>query len=139
METTLTLDHQAIIRVTFNQLMPISNTFVHLFYNRLFELKPAVKPLFNSNIDEQGPKLIAMLAVLVKGLSNLESLTPAIQDLGRRHVAYGVKAEDYDVVGQALLLAMEQMLKEAFTPEVKDAWATLYTRLAGICIRAAYS
>ena len=139
MSTTLSLSEQTIITATFYQLVPISNTFVHLFYNRLFELKPAVKPLFNNSIDDQGPKLISMLAVLVRSLHNLEPLIPAIQDLGMRHVQYGVAAEDYAVVGEALLWALEQMLKDGFTPAVKTAWAALYKELSQICIEAAYT
>src|SRR5258708_30831195 len=99
MNITLSSEHRAIVTATFREIIPISDTFVHMFYNRLFELKPTVKPLFNSSIDDQGPKLIAMLVILVKSLDRLDDLVPAIQALSKRHVKYGVAQEDYPVVG----------------------------------------
>ena len=60
-----------------------------------------------------------------------------MQDLGRRHVGYGVKAEDYNVVGQALLWTLEKGLKHAFTSEVRDAWLVAYGWLAFTMQRAA--
>ncbi len=138
MNITLSSEHRAIVTATFREIIPISDTFVHMFYNRLFELKPTVKPLFNSSIDDQGPKLIAMLVILVKSLDRLDDLVPAIQALSKRHVKYGVVQEDYPVVGEALLWALEYMLKERFTSDVKMAWAAMYTALADICIEAGY-
>src|SRR5258708_14133038 len=79
MNITLSSEHRAIVTATFREIIPISDTFVHMFYNRLFELKPTDKPLFNSSIDDQGPKLIAMLAILVTTLNHLPHLFPAIQ------------------------------------------------------------
>ncbi len=73
---------------------------------------------------------MSTLAVVVGGLNNLEDLVPVVQDLGIRHIAYGVKPEHYDTVGGALLWALEQGLGEAFTPEVKAAWTEVYTVLA---------
>ena len=49
--------------------------------------------------------------------------------LGRRHVGYGLKAQHYVLVGSALLWTLEKALGEAFTSEVKDAWASAYILL----------
>ena len=81
-----------------------------LFYWRLFETAPAVKPLFRGDITEQGCKLMATLGVVVKSLGNLEAVMPAASALGKRHVDYGVKAADYTSVGAALLSTLEQGL-----------------------------
>jgi hemoglobin-like flavoprotein len=138
MASTLTLDQCALVRSTFDQLMPISNDFVHLFYNRLFEIKPSVRPLFNTRIDQQAPKLIATLAIVIKTLEDLDALIPGIEGLAKRHVEYGVQAEDYRVAGEALLWAIERMLKDQFTPDIKQAWANTYTALAEICVQSSY-
>jgi hemoglobin-like flavoprotein len=111
-------------------VVPIADTAAALFYGKLFELDPALKPLFTSDLREQGKKLMQMITVAVRGLGNLDALVPAVQELGRRHVAYGVKREHYDTVGTALLWTLEQGLGAAFTPEVRDAWATVYGLLA---------
>jgi hemoglobin-like flavoprotein len=80
---------------------------------------------------EQGAKLMKMINVAVNGLDRIESIVPAVQDLGRRHVGYGVKQAHYDTVGAALLWTLEQGLGDDFTPEVKEAWETVYGVLAG--------
>jgi hemoglobin-like flavoprotein len=67
----------------------------------------------------------------VGGLTRLDTIVPAVQDLGRRHVKYGVKDKHYDTVGAALLWTLEQGLGDAFTPDVKSAWASAYGVLAG--------
>ena len=103
-----------------------------LFYNRLFEIAPQVKPLFSSNIEEQGRKLMSMLTVAVNGLPKLDLLIPSIENMGRRHHEYGVKDEDYDTVGEALLWTLEQGLGDHFTDEVRAAWTETYVTLAGV-------
>ena len=71
------------------------------------------------------------------GLDNLEAIVPAVQELGVRHVNYGVKEEDYATVGSALLSTLEAGLGDAFTPEVKEAWTITYTTLSTTMIDAA--
>lgn len=109
---------------------PISGRAAALFYGRLFELAPDVRLLFTGDLVEQGRKLMQMLGVVVAGLDGLERIVPAVQALGRRHLAYGVRETDYDAVGAALLWTLGQGLGEAFTAEVEDAWAGAYALLA---------
>src|SRR5689334_21208497 len=103
MENTLSNQQVKLIQASFNKLMPISDTFVHLFYEHLFEIRPDLRELFTASIDDQGPKLFYMLALLVRGVDRLTNLTPAIQELSKRHLRYGVQAQDYESVGEALL------------------------------------
>ena len=81
-----------------------------LFYGRLFEIAPAVKPLLRGDMTEQGCKLMATLRVAVNSLDNLEAVLPAASALAERHLGYGVKATDYTPVGAALLWTLEQGL-----------------------------
>ena len=101
-----------------------------LFYARLFELDPALRPLFTTDIQEQGRKLMQMIAVAVRGLDNLDTLVPAVRALGKRHAGYGVQDQHYETVAAALLWTLERGLGEQFTLEVRDAWATVYGLLA---------
>jgi hemoglobin-like flavoprotein len=73
----------------------------------------------------------------VRGLDHLDRLVPVVQDLGRRHVGYGVTDAHYDTVGSALLWTLEKGLGSAFTPDMKDAWATVYGLLATVMKEAA--
>ncbi|OYX70226.1 MAG: hemin receptor [Rhizobiales bacterium 32-66-11] len=126
-----------LIQSSFAKVAPISHQAAALFYARLFETTPQVQPLFKGDMTEQGRKLMATLAIVVKGLTNLEAVVPAAQALAKRHVAYGVKAEHYPPVGAALLWTLEQGLGPDFTPEVKDAWAEAYGLLSSVMIAAA--
>jgi hemoglobin-like flavoprotein len=126
---TLTPRQIELVQQTFALVAPQADEAAQLFYMRLFELNPSLRLLFKHDIHEQGRKLMQMLSVAVHALNHLEDILAAVQALGERHVAYGVQPEDYTTVGQALIWTLEQGLGEAFTPEVKEAWASTYMAL----------
>jgi len=132
-----TPDQVALVQASFAKVAPIAETAAELFYTRLFELDPSVKPLFKGDMTEQGKKLMAMISAAVKGLKHPDKLIPAVQQLGRNHLGYGVVDAHYDTVGAALVWTLGQGLGEAFTPDVKDAWIAVYTLLAGVMKDAA--
>jgi hemoglobin-like flavoprotein len=72
----------------------------------------------------------------VRGLDRPETIEPSIRALGQRHYRYGVTAPDYNTFGAALIWALEQVLGDAFTPEVKEAWIEAYDVLAGAMKKA---
>jgi hemoglobin-like flavoprotein len=127
-----------LVQDSFARVAPISEQAAVLFYDRLFEVAPSVKAMFPADMTEQRKKLMAMLAVVVNGLSNLESVLPAASALARRHVAYGAKPSHYPVVGGALLWTLEKGLGEAWTPETAAAWTAAYGTLSGYMISEAY-
>jgi nitric oxide dioxygenase len=127
-----------LVQQSFAKVAPIAEQAAGMFYDRLFEVAPQVKAMFPADMTEQRRKLTATLAVVVNGLSHLESVLPAASALAVRHVAYGVKAEHYPVVGSALLWTLQQALEEGFTPEVADAWIAAYGMLSGFMIEQAY-
>src|SRR6185369_12830837 len=92
-----------LVQDSFAKVAPIADQAAVIFYDRLFEVAPSVKAMFPTDMTEQRKKLMATLAVVVNGLSNLESILPAASALATRHVSYGAKAEHYPVVGGALL------------------------------------
>jgi hemoglobin-like flavoprotein len=119
-----------LVKLSFAKVAPISSQAADLFYGRLFEIAPQVRPLFKGDIKAQGQKLMSTIALAVSSLDKLPELVPVVQDLGRRHVGYGVKDEHYDSVGEALLWALDKGLGPDFTPEVKAAWTAVYLILA---------
>lgn len=123
-------EQKLLVQDSFAKIAPYADDVAVLFYDRLFKLDPEVKSLFRNSMLEQRRKLMQTIGIAVKGLDRLETLVPTLQDLGRRHVGYGVKNEDYDTVGAALLWTLEQSLGADFTPDVKEAWATVYGILA---------
>ncbi|MEQ3722869.1 globin family protein [Alcanivorax sp.] len=125
------------VQDSWQQVEGIADQAAALFYQRLFSQDPALKPLFKGNMEEQGRKLMSMIGVAVKGLDRLDSIVPAVQKLGERHKGYGVKPEDYNTVGQALLWTLDQGLGDAFDAETESAWAAAYTLLASTMMDAA--
>ena len=119
-----------LVKSSWAKVLPISEQAAELFYGRLFELDPALKSLFKGDMKEQGRKLMAILNTAVNSLDKLGEIVPAVQDMGRRHVEYGVKDEHYDTVGEALIWTLGQGLGEAFTEDVKSAWLDTYTIVA---------
>lgn len=134
----MTPEQTKAIQESFAKVAPISEQAAALFYGRLFEIAPAVKPLFRGDMNEQGAKLMATLAVVVNGLSNLESILPAASALAKRHVGYGVRATDYAPVGAALLWTLERGLGEHWTPALAAAWTAAYTVLSDFMVGEAY-
>jgi hemoglobin-like flavoprotein len=125
----MTPEQKDLVQTSFAQVAPIADQAGVLFYDRLFQLDPSLRPLFHGDIREQSRKLMQMLAVAVHGLDDLDSIVPAVQALGRRHVGYGVTASHFDTVASALLSTLETGLGPRFTTEVRDAWVAVYSLL----------
>jgi len=134
----VTPDQVELVQQSFAKVAPISEQAAVLFYDRLFEVAPSVKPMFTADMTEQRKKLVATLAVVVNGLGNLDSVLPAASALAKRHVNYGATPAHYPVVGSALLWTLEKGLGDAWTPEIAEAWTAAYGTLSGYMISEAY-
>jgi hemoglobin-like flavoprotein len=133
----MTPEQVKLVQDSFAKVVPIAGTAADLFYDRLFTIAPEVRSLFPSDLAEQKKKLMQMLATAVTNLHQVEKIIPAVEDLGRRHVAYGVTDKHYEPVGAALLWTLEQGLGPDFTPPVKAAWTETYMTVAGVMQKAA--
>lgn len=126
-----------LVQDSFKMVEPIAPQAADLFYGRLFEIAPHVRPLFPDDISKQKEKLMSMLSTAVGNLHQVDKIIPAVQDLGRRHVGYGVTADQYKPVGEALIWTLEKGLGAAFTADVKEAWITVYGTLESVMTAAA--
>ncbi len=133
----MTPDDVALVQSSWQAVVPIKEKAAELFYGRLFELDPALRPLFKGDMVVQGGKLTTMLNTVITGLNNLDAIVPAAQALAKRHVAYGVKPAHYQTVGAALLWTLQQGLGEGFTTETEAAWGRTYGVLSSTMIAAA--
>ncbi|OYY75262.1 MAG: hemin receptor [Gammaproteobacteria bacterium 28-57-27] len=129
----------ALVRNSWQQVLPIKDTAAQLFYGQLFELDPSLRSMFKGDMTEQGRKLMAIINTAVNSLDDLAPILGAVEDMGRRHVEYGVTEAHYDTVGSALIWTLEKGLGEQFTPAVKEAWVETYTTLASAMKQAAYA
>ncbi|WP_428677642.1 globin family protein [Reyranella sp.] len=125
-----------LVQTSFKKVVPIAGAAADLFYGRLFEIAPEVRPMFPADMKEQKVKLMSMLGTAVTNLHKLDEILPAVKALGERHKGYGVTAAHYAPVGAALLWTLEQGLGPDFTPDVKEAWTETYTALAGVMTSA---
>ena len=134
----MTPDQVKAVQASFAKVAPIADMAAGIFYSRLFEIAPEVKPLFRGDMTEQGRKLMRTLTIVVNGLGNLEAILPAASALAKNHVTYGVKASHYAPVGAALLWTLERGLGTDWTPEVQNAWSEAYATLSSFMINEAY-
>lgn len=124
------------VQDSFALVEPVANEAAAAFYQRLFELDPSLRPMFEGSIEEQGRKLMAMLTIAVRSLDDLPKLVPALENLAIRHVDYGVKDSHYQTVGAALLSTLQSKLGDHFTDDVRDAWTTVYGTMTTVMIGA---
>ncbi len=127
-----------LVQSSFAKVAPIDDETGLLFYERLFEIAPEVRPLFRGDIDDQGRMFMSMLTVAVNGLTTFDSIEPALRELAIRHAGYGVRPEHYASIGAALIWIMERSLGDDFTDEVRSAWLAVYDALSAVMIEAAY-
>ena len=119
-----------LVQRSWRAVAPVGDTAAELFYGKLFSLDPTVQGLFRNDLHDQGRSLTAMISVAVHGLARPEKIVYAVEQLGRRHAAYGVQPRHYELFATALLWMLEQVLGEAWTPQVREAWAQTYALLA---------
>jgi hemoglobin-like flavoprotein len=125
-----------LVQASWKQVLPIAPQAAALFYENLFSADPSLKSLFKGNMEEQGKKLMQMIGAAVGKLDDLDTLVPILQGLARRHVGYGVQDAHYQTVGGALLKTLGQGLGDQFTPEVQQAWTSVYGVMADVMIAA---
>ncbi|WP_420347022.1 globin family protein [Pelagibius sp.] len=134
----MTPTQKQVIKETWRQITPIAEAAATVFYNRLFEIDPSLKPLFaKTDMEKQGQKLMQAINHVVAGLEAPEALMPVLQDLGRRHAGYGVTEGHYDTVGAALLWTLERGLGNCWSDDAREAWAAAYALIAEVMIEAA--
>jgi hemoglobin-like flavoprotein len=136
---TIVTPHQVeLVQSSFAKVVPIAETAATLFYGRLFEIAPEVRPMFRGDMQDQGRKLMTTLNIVVRSLGRLSDIMPAVRALAVKHVSYGVVPRHYEVVGDALIWTLQKGLGPDFTPEVRAAWVAVYNTLASAMIAEAY-
>jgi hemoglobin-like flavoprotein len=134
---TLTPEHLTLVQSSWAKVVPIADVAADLFYDKLFELDPALRPLFPDAMADQKTKLMKMISLAVEGLTNLEELVPKVENLGRRHATYfKVTPPMYATVGAALMDTLAKGLGDSWDDAHKEAWTIVYTVLSSAMINA---
>lgn len=132
----MTEDEIACVRESFALVRPVADQAAAAFYERLFRVAPQVRPMFKGDMAAQGRKLMATIGMVVASLDDLGGLLPAVEALGRRHVAYGAQPAHYAVVGECLVATLREALGDAFPAETEAAWLSAYATLSGAMVGA---
>ena len=130
-------DTERLIRDSWLRLFPLRLATAQRFYERLFEIDPTAKALFDGRpMHVQHEKFVQTLDTLVQMLDFPADIIRELQSLAHRHVDYGVTLEQYATVGTALLWALERGMGSGWTPDVQRAWIELYLLIEGVMKRA---
>ncbi len=121
-----------LLESSFGLIAPKADELVDIFYNRLFEDHPEVRPIFPDAMEEQKKHLATALATIVQHLRQPDKLSAYLKELGLRHTRYGVQREHYPVVGQTLLAALAQVAGDAWNAELQQAWSDAYGAIQSI-------
>lgn len=134
----MTPERRQLVIESWKTLSPNGEAVGTIFYRRLFEIDPTLRPLFKTaSIGEQIRKLTTMLDLIVHWLDVPERLVPVLKQLGARHSGYGVQDEMYGKVGTALIGTLEEGLGDKFTPELRGAWTEAYVLISSLMRRGA--
>jgi hemoglobin-like flavoprotein len=134
----MTPEQVKLIKLSFAPIIARKREAGRLFYQRLFEVAPEVMPMFKADINAQAEKLMSTLGAMIGCLQDRPTFIAMLENLGRRHISYGVKDEHYDKVRIALLWALENMLGDAFTDDARKAWTELYETVASVMRQTAH-
>ena len=123
-------DELAELRRGWELIVPIADEAAQLFYARLFELSPSLRPLFHHEPAAQREKFVQALEQVVLCAGRPNDLLGMLRGLGERHMAYGVRPEHYAVACEALLWTLDEGLGIASTREARNAWVAAYEFVA---------
>jgi hemoglobin-like flavoprotein len=123
---------------SFAEVAAVREQAAELFYERLFVHDPSLRAMFsNTDMKEQGRKLMAALSLVVMSLRKLDSVVPALEMLAVKHGGYGVRDEHYATVGKALIETLSLFFANRFTPEYRRVWTFAYETVASVMMAAA--
>jgi hemoglobin-like flavoprotein len=126
------------LETSFDLVAPRGEELIDEFYARLFEIAPAVMPLFTgTDMKRQKAMLLGALVLLRKSLRDLDAIVPTLRKLGARHVAYGAQPDHYPAVGEALIGAMAATAGSAWLPNHETAWRQAFAIVAATMLDGA--
>lgn len=130
-------DQLQLIKATVPVLVEHGNTITTVFYKNMLAAHPELNNVFNmpNQVNNHQPRALAgALFAYASNIDNLGALGPAVELICNKHASLYIKPDDYKIVGKYLIEAMGEVLGDALTPEIKDAWAAAYWQLADIMI-----
>ena len=133
----MTPEQITLVQSSFQRLGPQLPAMATRVYQELFARDPALRPVFTTPMAEQKVKFAQKLTEIVWAMPSLDELLAHTRALGARHVGYGVRAADYQTLGDALLAALAAILGDSFDAPTREAWALAYNLVAETMLEGA--
>ncbi len=130
-------DTIATIKATVPVLQAHGEQLTRLFYQRMFENNPEVKVFFNQAHQHAGSQqkaLAGAICAYAENIDNPAALAATVELIAQKHASLGIKPKHYPIVGNNLLAAIKELLGDAATDDIINAWAEAYQVLADIFI-----
>lgn len=127
-----------IVKQTVPVLEQYGNDITKVFYQRMFEAHPELLNIFNKSNQKQGKQQTALAQTVLaaaKHIDHLEVIVPNVNQIAHKHRALQVKEEHYPIVGEFLLKAIKEVLGDAATDDIMNAWEEAYGEIAGVFIQ----
>lgn len=127
-----------IVKSTVPVLAEHGETITKRFYEMMFANHPELLNVFNHANQKQGkqPRALAnTVYAAAQYIDNLEAILPVVKQIAHKHRSLQIKAEQYPIVGKHLLLAIKEVLGDAATDEIIDAWGKAYGVIADVFIQ----
>lgn len=125
------------IRLSFDAIAPRAHALVDLFYDKLFANYPQVRAMFPADMAKQKQHLLSAVALVVKNADKLDTLRPALMDMGARHVGYGAKEAHYPIVRDTMLGALAEIAGPVWNAQLQQDWAAALNAVASVMIEGA--
>ena len=133
----MTPEQITLVQSSFERLGPDLPAVTARFYQEVFQRNPSLRPLFPSDLTELRVKFAQKLTEIVRAMPRLGELLTHTRALGARHVGYGVRAADYQTVGDSLIVALASVLGEEFDPATREAWELAFNIVAETMLEGA--
>lgn len=109
-----------------------------VFYKNLFSAHPELLNIFNHANQKQGRQQAALANTVyaaAQHIDNLGVILPVVKQIAHKHRSLAVKAEHYPIVGEHLLSAIKEVLDDAATDDIIQAWGEAYGVIADVFIQ----
>jgi nitric oxide dioxygenase len=129
----LSVETKSIIKATVPVLEEHGTAITTVFYKNMFEAHPELLNIFNHANQAKGRQQAALANTVYAAavhIDNLEAILPAVVQIANKHVSLGIKPEHYPIVGEYLLKAIKEVLGDAATDDIINAWAEAYGVIA---------
>jgi nitric oxide dioxygenase len=129
-----------VIRQSFPKVLVQTLQNGTLLYEKLFELVPETKSLFqNTSVERQGQMLVAAIGKIVKSLDYPEILEKDLIALAKRHIGYGLEPQYFVHFGSAFMYMLQKSFGDYWNTDLEDAWKNVYQEVAEVMMREIFA